>query len=117
MFGTIIAIGAATIGGNAIAIYNAKNSTTWGGVWWKGFIVSLCFAGFGAVTHSMPRCLQYDDPGPYGSCIEYDTEGPVGTAEEKAQRILFNTAVGGSIGMALLARKLKKEGITINEYI
>ena len=117
MFGTIIAIGAARIGGYAIADYKTKNSTTWGGVWWRGFVVRRCFAGFGAVTHSMPRCLQYDDPGPDGSCIDYDTEGPIGTTEKRSQGILFNTAVSGSIGMALLARKLKKESITINEYI
>ena len=116
MFATLIAIGVAAIGGHGIADYNAKNSTSWGAVWFKGFVVSLCFAGFSAVTHSMPRCLQYDDPGPYGTCIEYDSEGPVGTAEERAQRILFNTVVGGSIGMAFLARKLEKEGISIEDY-
>ena len=116
MFATLIAIGVAAICGNGIADYNAKNSTTWGAVWWKGFVVSLCFAGFGAITHSMPRCLQYNDPGPYGTCIEYDSEGPVGTAEERAQRILFNTVVGGSIGMVFLARKLKKQGISLEDY-
>ena len=116
MFGTVIAIGAAAIGGHAIADFNAKKSTTWGAVWCKGFVVSLCFAGFGAITHSMPGCLQYDDPGPYGTCIEYDSEGPVGTAEQKAQRIMFNTVVGGSIGMAYLRRRLKKEGISLEDY-
>lgn len=117
MFATLFAIGASAIGGYGIADINAKNSTTWGGVWWKGFVVSLCFAGISAVTHSMPRCIEYDDPGPYGSCIQYDSEGPVGTAEERAQRILFNTVVGGSIGMSLLARNLKKEGTSIEEYV
>ena len=116
MFAAVIAIGVSAIGGHAIAEYNAKNSTTWSTVWWKGFVWSLCFAGFAAITHSMPRCLQYDDPGPYGTCIEYDSEGPVGTAEGRAQRIMFNTVVGGSIGMAYLRRRLKKEGISLEDY-
>ena len=89
MIGTVIAIGVSAYGGFAIADYNAKKSTTWAAVWWKGDVVSLCFAGFGAITHSMPSCIEYDS-GPNGGCIQYDSEGPVGTAEAKAQRI-FST--------------------------
>lgn len=116
MIGTVFAIGCAALGGHAIADINAKNSTTWSAVWWKGALVSLCFAGFGAMTHSMPSCIEYDDPGPYGTCIQYDSEGPVGTAEEAAQRIFFNTVVGGTIGMSLLARSLKQKGVSIEDY-
>lgn len=116
MFGTLIAIGVSTLGGHAIADTFAKTSESWGGVWGKGLLVSLCFAGFGAITHSMPSCLEYDDPGPYGRCVQYDTAEPTQTAEEKAQNIFFNTAVGGTLGMFWLQRKLKKDGKTIETY-
>ncbi len=115
MIGTVIAIGVSAYGGFAIADYNAKKSTTWAAVWWKGVVVSLCFAGFGAITHSMPSCIEYDS-GPNGGCIQYDSEGPVGTAEAKAQRIFFNTVAGGTIGMALLAVRCKREGVSIENY-
>ena len=117
MFATLFAIGATAIGGYGIANINAKNSTTWGGVWWKGFVVSLCFAGVSTVTYSLPRCLEYDNPFPPRTCIQVDTEPQTFIAEESAQRILFNTVVGGSIGMSLLARNLKKEGTSIEEYV
>lgn len=95
MFGTFIAISFSTPMGHVIADFNAKSSSTWSGVWVKGLMVSLCLAGISAITQSMPRYLEYHDPGPYGSCIKYDTEGPLSTAEEHAQRIFLILLLDG----------------------
>lgn len=115
MLGMLFGIGVSICGGYAIAAENAKRSSSWSGVWCRGFVVSLCFAGFAAITHSMPSCIEYDDPGPYGRCVQY-ADARTDSAEDRAQQILFNTVVGGTIGMGLLARELNKRGISIETY-
>lgn len=63
----------------------------------------------------MPSCLGYDDPGSYGTYVSYDSDEPVMTAEKGAQRVLFNTPVGGTNGMALLTRSRKMKGISLED--
>ena len=84
-------------------------SKSWSGVWARGLAISLALAGFNAMRHGMPRCVEYDDP-VRGSCIEYEEAKASGDAGETARRTFFGTAAGGTLGMLLLHRNIRKNG-------
>ena len=84
-------------------------SKSWGGVWARGLAISLGIAGFNAIRHGMPKCIEYDSP-LNGSCVEYAASEKSGDAGESARGTFFGTAAGGSAGMLLLRRNLRKNG-------
>ena len=86
-----------------------QHSKSWAGVWARGLAISLALAGFNAMRHGMPKCIEYDDP-VRGSCIEYDESQESGDAGETARRTFFGTAAGGTVGMLLLQRNKRKDG-------
>lgn len=86
-----------------------KYSKSWSGVWARGLAISLALAGFNAMRHGMPRCVEYDDP-VRGSCIEYEEAKASGDAGGTARRTFFGTAAGGTLGMLLLHKNIRKNG-------
>lgn len=87
----------------------ADHSKSWAGVWARGIAISLALAGFNAMRHGMPKCVEYDDP-MGGSCTQYAEGEESGSAADSARSTFLGTATGGTIGMLLLQRNLRKNG-------
>ena len=95
--------------GYATSMTLTSHSKSWGGVWARGLAISLGLAGFNAIRHGMPQCIEHDSPA-NGSCIEYKKGDESANAGDSARGTFFGTAVGGTVGMLLLRYNMRRSG-------